>query len=457
MGSQTEEGVITFAQIWRVVKKSFARALIYVLVCAILCFAVLFAVKEVTDENTYSARITFNQSDSTIKSTLDSYRATATNNAITEVFGSYEDTTEIYETVLKTLTITAYIPEEYSDDSTYVASSFVVTFDDLDIKDVSSEQQTSLLENICNEFISYYSEINSTDELSETLVWGYTVVYNVEYLDILSELETRLSTLKTSMSANISANVATNSKFATFKSSSTDSNRRTAYEILAQIDNLELIISSLKESVYNNGITNTDATLNGINYCNAKIDSLTYEYNELDAVAQVYETQLANLAAVIENSNSGSLTSSSITIDLSEYTALVEKLVEVKTQMASITTQISEITTFSGTVDPDAATSTVNAANMAATESTINTVISGVTTLIEEYNDLVTEFEENVMPSSYAAVSKPAAAYSDGVISWALLVIIVLAVMVVAYVVAFGQTWSKMKKAGTLDGERALS
>ncbi|MCD7728822.1 MAG: hypothetical protein LUI60_02775, partial [Clostridia bacterium] len=226
MDYQNEDGVITFAQIWRVVKKSIARAAIYVVVCAVLCFAVLFTVRTVAGEKTYSANITFKQSDETIKTTLDGYRATATSNAVTEVFGTSSDTTEIYEAVLETLTITSYIPEEYASDTSYVASVFTVSFEDVDISTVSKTQQISLLDNICTELISYYSEVNSVDPLSGTLVWGYTATYNVEYLDVLTELDTRLNSLQTTMEANIEANVEINSKFATFKSSSTDSNRR---------------------------------------------------------------------------------------------------------------------------------------------------------------------------------------------------------------------------------------
>lgn len=457
MDYQTEDGVITFEQIWRVVKKSLARAAIYVVVCAILSFAVMFTVRTVTLVNTYSAKITFSLSDETIKSTLDGYRATATNKAISEVFGSSDDATEIYEEVLKTLTITAYIPEENEDDTSYVATTFTVSFEEVGISGVSAAQQTSLIENICSELIEYYSEINSTDSLSETLAWGYTVNYNIEYMDILSELSTRLSTLKTTMSSNISANVAVNSKFATYKSTAADSNRRTAYEILAQIDNIEYTVSNLKDNVYNGGITNTDATLNGDAYCIAKLVSLQNEYDELETVAAAYETQLANLGSVIQGSTSSSSSSSTgstiISVDISEYTNLSLKLIEVQTDMASIAKQKTEIETLQKNIATNSAN---NAANMAITESTIDDIIEAVTSLIEEYNDLVAEFEEQVMPSTYASVSKSAAAYGESVITIALLIIIVIAAVVIAYAVAFGQTWSAMRKAGTLGEKKPL-
>ncbi|MCD7728634.1 MAG: hypothetical protein LUI60_01805 [Clostridia bacterium] len=224
------------------------------------------------------------------------------------------------------------------------------------------------------------------------------------------------------------------------------------------IDTLQYTVSSLIESVCNNGITNTNASVNGNTYCSAKATSLANKYTELQSIATVYETQLKNLGNVISGSTSETNSSSSsnlYSLDIETYVELIDKLVEVETEMASVQTQISEVGTLQGNLTDltDATNAAVNAAYMTSTESTIETVVNAVYYIIDEYNDLVTEFEDSVMPSAYATVSKPAAVYQDSIISWSLLIIVVVAVAVVAYVVAFGQTWSALKKAGTLNGE----
>ena len=120
------ENEITLAQLFGVVKKSFKRAIIYVLASAILLGCILLAVRAIVAKDVYTTTISFSQTDENALSKLNSNKANMVNKALAKQFtdGSALD---YAEEITNNLTITAIVPEKNEEDEDFIPTKFTIS------------------------------------------------------------------------------------------------------------------------------------------------------------------------------------------------------------------------------------------------------------------------------------------------------------------------------------------
>ncbi len=452
---QREDNVITFSLVWGVIKKSFVRAVIYVLVSVILAAALLFVCKKFTASNNYGATITLKREDKNAKTTLENRKATAISNAVRDNCPNIdaEDFNEIYNDLYETVVIVPVIPEEKTENNKeeeFIPVTYQIV-QEKEVEGLSAEKQIAILQDIATELVKEYSKIYSANPINPAS-FGFTVAeqgkYKEEYLEVIDSLQSGIQVF----SQIISAGASTDGNFYNFRGTSADTLGLTVNEITARLNNITSRAAKIENSIKVLGITNSNAKVNGAAYVAQRLELLTMDLDRLTASIANYKDDISVMQEIIKNfdTSGGGVSGSGVIINVSmqPLVDLIEKREQAMVEKVAVESDIKKLEDYVAAINVNA---TDNAENSMEIEQDIIEIVEEVEEMRVAYNALAEDFNKTYVPSGYASVSQAAHKTDASFISWMLLIVAVVAVGVVAYVVAFGQTWSSLKKAGNLN------
>lgn len=424
----TQENELSLSQLFDVFKKSLIRGLIYVLVTIITATAVLVLVKTFSSTNVYSANISFSKTDETTLSTLTSYKANAVNKAIAADGKSLD----ISDEIIANLAVSAIIPEDKEKDSSFTPTSFTVSLKtDSDLK-LSSGEYKSLVDNIAKEFVNQFAA-SSMPELSENVInVGAQLENNVEYLQIAYYL----SDIIDDYLINLESFAASNSAAAVFAAS----NGKTLNGVISDLKFLKSYIDSLKSTIVigKKGLGNLNAYIAVAKIAaDAKFSECESVYNAAKASLEAYKSTVEEMTKD-NNGNNVYMFDDSFTTLAETANLAAKQLGAAKYKQAEIDGFVEKIGDAAGTSDENVA------AQLTASATTLSTAFA-------TYKSLASEFNDNKTVISSATVSKPAYSVAESFINIKIILIADVAFALIAYLFAFSQTFTIMKKKGQLN------
>ena len=427
---------ITLGQIFGVIGKSLKRGLIYILVTAIIVFGVLFTIKSLTDTNIYVTTLTFSESDETTLNDLNSTKATVLNKALEKLGKDTTDSSKLVDN----LTITAIEPTKTDDSETtnYLATTFDISLKGSSKLSYSPYDYKTLLDNVANEYVNSFSD-RKLQQI--TLNYSETVFDSEEYIQQVYELSQLVSEKESALSSYLTEF----EELSDYESSITNI---TIADTISVLKSYNTALTILKSNIVNNKIEKTSGALKTYLESQKQIaDSNADVYgSQYDATKVAIENYQKIVVEITKNDNGNN------TYNLNDkgYLELCEKLdeyaklkAEAKKESSSIQANIDTITASAA-----AATTTPSSELTEQIKNDIKNIYNSLKKDISNYNTLAKEYNEFQSKTSTASQVSYAKTTTSGIISTSVILIVLVVAVLIAYIVAFSQTYSKLKKTG---------
>lgn len=420
-----EQNEITLGQLFRVIKKSFKRAIIYILVSLLVASALLFTLRAVTSSDVYTATVSFKTAGENNLTVMNQNKS----QIVKKVMGA--DTKA--DAITENLTITAVVPEKLNTEEAYIPTSFEISVKSLSNVKLSSKDYKAIVDEIAAEYLNLFS----ASELP-TLSAGYKVpeeTQSPEYFLIASEILDNANLMRNTLSSYLSSAKSV----AEYRAA----NGLTGQDVL---NNLDVVIGNLKNLQLNIVINENEKTAgNLINIVKLQLKEATTKQTELTTRLEAATTVLNGLkppTIIIGGGNSTDI------VDSDYYNAFqsAKKTVDdLSSELADISLKVSTLTTYSELLEDPAHTGSGNNNGVQDSLVTLNTALA---TALESYRTVANEYNSNQYLTSEAKIVNPAKSNTDSIISNSMLIIVLVAVAIIAYIVAFSKTYSIMKKSG---------
>lgn len=420
-----QENGISLGQLFSVVKKSLLRGLIYVLVSVIMLTAILVLVKTFTSTNVYNATVTFSTADANALSSMNSYKANAVNKALK----TDDKSLDVSDEVVKNLSVSAIIPAANEDDSSFIPTSFTVSLKSSSELNFSSGEYKSLVDNIAKEYVNQFATGSMPELYLSVADVNSQLEHNAEYLQIAFYLSDIIDDYLLNLNSFASSNTAA----ATFANNGTTLN-----SVISDLNFLKSSVDSLKYTI---AINKYGFKLNEyLATAEALITAEEDKYQQINTDAQAALTAYkATISDITQTENNVYV------VDTSVFKSLSEKAEIASKQFAEATRKKTEITTLKTLVGSESGTQNEGVAtSLKAYATTLSSVLTN-------YKKLSNEFNDNKILISAATVSKPAYSKAESFIGLKIILIADVAFALIAYVVAFSQTFAIMKKKGELN------
>lgn len=432
-----EDKDMTLGQLFKVVKKSGIRALIYVLVSVIIATAVLFTVKELTKSATYYANINISVDGENPTAKMQSSKMQVANNALVDLKGSATGANEI----AYNLSITPIMPENINKDdanATTTPTGFNLTLKPSSKLTFTATEYQEILQTVAQKYVNMFGTSPFT---SSTLYKVAEQTSRKEYYETTDEILDEAELIRT--------------KLNNAKSTLNTANNTINMSIINEIDN---ILFDINQFILNVERTQDDILAN--NY--QKGELLKYLEQDLARIEREITATNANLTQAKEiynglpKNDTVLLPDSNTTTDVSsaetqktlrewanKVQAYTESLSRLNKQKETLNAKISEV--YNPSITATAEDKTAIQAELVAYETALNAIIA-------DYNGVLENYNQDMSATSIISISSQAIRVESDAISMMILIIIIVLVALIAYLTAFIQVYGKMKKNGTLYG-----
>ena len=426
-----EENGITLGQLLSVVKKSFKKALLYVLISVLATSALLLTVRSFTRSNTYNSTVTVSsQNDSTLLSDFNVNKRLAVSNAVSKL----EISQDLVSDIVANTTITAQIPEDF-DDKVFYPNVFKISVNPDKSFGLDNNQYVSLVDQISIEYVNVFSTVNFP-----TIITSYKrdgVGTNYEYLRYVDGIYNNINTAISSINLFIS-------------NSGLDANSKELTNInilLAGLNDLLNSTEQLRQYIIGNSVEITDGSIS--NYLSVEESIAQAEITKYEKLVSTAQVALNNYSSVISNITNGNNSAGNIYYLNDEgFIKLTKELMYYQQLEADAIERKAKISVYK-TIDTNSIAKTENAVNYTSAQFTA--IASNFDTLLETYHQIESDYNSNQNLTSKAQVTIPASKVTNNTISIGLIIVIDFLVALIAYSVAFGKTFSVMKKQGAFE------
>ncbi len=411
---------ITFSQIFAIMKKSFKRAIIYVLVSVVLATAILFSTRIFTSYQVSQTTVTFNSDAKISLADLNRNKATAVQNALSELYPNSSD--EKFEgNVNGNLNITAVMPSNVKEDSDFTPTSFTLSLKQSN--GLNKNQLNALLDKISVELLNTFAlstlpEININNTLENDL-------QALEYFQIADELYIKAENLSKILNNQLT-NATDISKYKNADGLSLNDITANLSAILAKVDNLKTFIV----------INRVENIGNLEEYLNTK-----KAISASNALAYKEKAEAAKLALDSFPTPNINGDGNNITSDNSYYVTLSNKYFEYLDLLSDAQNKSSKYENYSTALASQKCT---DESIITQTKATLTQLYNELNDNLTSYKDLAKGYNENVY-TTIAKVATPAHSNTNSPISITILILVDILVAIIAYLVAFIQVYGKTK------------
>ncbi len=451
MDNQTDE--ITFSKIFGIMKKSFLRALIYVLVAVTLVTTSLLIARVSTYSISSKTGFSITQSSNITMSDLNKNKSLAISNVLSKN-ENYITNEDIEEILIDNLIINANVPKNVSLDSNYTPTSFILTLRK-DETGLSEEELNALLNDIAIELLNSFApsklkEINIANTTTEDLKI-------LEYFQIIEEMQSNADNVYTAVTNEI----ASSADLTAFKNTQDGISFK---DIEGKVKSLSLRLENLKPIIINNKIENNT---------NGLVLFLYYNMNNSKSKKDAYSEMIKDAKQALTDypdiilPDSTSTSNNSIIINSAGYESIVKdyyNLLNLRGNAERKEIQYRNyLITLGGVYDKDNNVFTTLPTLSPADENYINYIETQITEISNEldsiyndYNELIKEFNENYLTNTQAKINN-ARTYKESAISTKIIILSNVLVAIIAYLIAFCTVYSKSKKVIVLEPNKELT
>ena len=444
-----QENGISLGQLFSVVKKNLMRGLIYVLASVILATTVLVVIRAFTSKNVYNATISFSTTDETILSSMNSFKANAVNKALKADNKSLDLSDEIAEN----LSVSAIIPKDNEEDSSFIPTSFTVSLKSNSSLDLSSGEYKSLVDNIAKEYVNQFAAKGMPELSKSTINVNSQLENQIEHLQIAYYISDTINDYLVSLESFAKSNPVAANATISYKNESNQIVSKSLNGIIADFSLIKSSIDSLKETI---AIKNCGFNLKDyIDGAKTSIDAEVEAYKTLNDDAQKalnnYKSTVSgqqDLNLDTTDNNTYFIDNSVYIIDNSVYETLVRRADDASKKYLNAQIKQAEITKLIEFLNKNTANIDDNVKQNI--ENNLVNSANNLSNTLKTYESIAKEFNDNKTIISDAKVSKPAYATSESFINAKIILIADVAIALIAYIVAFSQTFAVMKKKGEL-------
>lgn len=415
---------ITLGQLFRVVKKSFKRAIIYILITLIVATAALLTLRSFVSTRAYASALSFATADENALSVMNRNKSNVVNLALTK----NDKDLSLQDIITENLTVSAIVPGNLENTEDFVPTTFVISLKSTSEIKLSGNEYKSIVDAVTNEYMNLFA----ASTLPSSVIDNYSMPEensDIEYFQIADELLDNTNLFYSTLTSYLSAN----SELSSYRNVN---NGKTPQDILNELGALNEKIESLQTMIIierheKGNLENVIDTL--LNNATAKEASYT---QQLESAKEAI-SNFPNFTIVVDGSTPVDASAQamydaylSLQQDVKTYTELASQMTERKTTLTYYQTLLGST--------PATDNSTIQ-----GQLTSYNDSLSGI---IKDYRTIASEYNESAYLTSKAKVVNPAHSYTDSFIDVTLIGIVLVAVALIAYLAAFSQTYSAIKK-----------
>ncbi len=432
-----EQNDLTLGQIFTVAKKALKLGIVYMLITAILATSILFTVKAFTDTKIFRSSVSFTNSTDTTLSTMNYNKSNVINKALNNTGLSLD----LSDKIAENLTVTAVVPETLNEEEEFLPTSFNVTLTPSKDIELSNVQYQDLLNSITTEFLNLFAlstfpnetysyDINDELANSEYLQVADTLSANIDYyIEIISSV----------MSLHPSANDFINAETG-----------RGLSDTVAKLKSLSDNTRNLAQIIITKRVENKDGLEDYIDWSISQKTAEVSYYTTLQSQAEEALTAYNNtLSSITPGVTEGNI----YVFDDKGYLELYNNLMTISAKLASASKAQGIAQSYKDnlalTKNTDQATETYIKNKLTATHNDL-------ATLIEEYKVNAKAYNKVQFLSSDAKITKTAYSTVDGIINILIIALLDFSLILVAYIIAYAQTYTKLKKQGYFNQEKNI-
>lgn len=423
-----EQKELTLGQIFGVIKKSFKLGLIYVLITVVLATTILFTIKSFTDTKLYTSSVTFSNTTETALSTMNYNKSNVINKALNKADLSLDMSND----VAKNLTVTAIVPDNLSSDEAFLPTSFTVTLKPDKKLNLTSSEYTDLLNEITKEFLNLFAVSDLSNE-----TYSYDIaneLENVEFLQIADTLSTNIdyyyNLITTATSSHQTAGDFCNPETG-----------KTLNDTASKLASLSNSVSNVLQTIINKRVENVDGLNDYLDWSISKAQSEVTYYTALQTEAKNALDKYNSLLS----SNVSAVGNNVYVYNDSGYLELYNKLMDITSKLASANKSYSIATDYK-----------TNLADSKNTDANVNTYVKNKLTeinnslanTVNEYKLTAKAYNDVQYLSAEIKINKTAHSDTEGLIGMTIIVLLDLTLGIIAYIVAYIQTYNKLKRIG---------
>lgn len=436
-----QETEITLGMLGKVFKKNLIRGLIYILASAIIVCSVLLCVRAFTVRKSYVATVAVASANENTLAGMNNHKSNVVHQALKDTYSDSEKILELYDGVVKNLSVTAIVPDTIKNTDTYVPNSFELSLSADAELNLSSAEYKNILDNVAKEYVNKFATIGMP---AFSFVYDINAKLNgIEYLQIVYELSDYIN----EFSYSINSFAKSNPTAAEYRDNVTNKN---LYDLAAQITAIDSELSNLKPLIVTKRVENIDGLEGYIAFAKSQAAGQVTSYTTLLSDAQ---NNITNYRSMIENMTK--VGSDQVVYNFAGDDTYI-KLCNISDGYAKSKAQ-AEIKKqeFDGYTISGAKCTDANIINNV--KSTLTNCAASINSSLAEYKKIAEDFNGNKATVSGAKVTKNSTAAGESFITNNLLVVTTIAIALICYVVSYCQTYSKMKKDGSLFGENNIA
>lgn len=435
---------VTLGQLTKVLKKSFKKILVYVIIVCVIVSALTLALREVVGTTVYSTSIQFKSTEEFVISTFGKNKTKIASDSAKAVFTDQDKQSLSYaDKLADSLSISVSSSQSTKDNTDAVIAIYDITLEAKRSLGISKNTCKNLLDEIAKQTTAILTDESKLTAQDKTTVFTTTILdYNTasmadaeELLKVANSLYDRTNAIYASLTSSLTVESEAKSY----------SNRTTGKTLPSLVNEINVIageIEGIQAYIIKNGVTDDIAALR--------------EYISFDKIKSASDS--ANYAAVSQTnielsknynsafSQNGNTNNNNVTVDDSTFRELVSKANEALYLKNAVDKKLA---IYNNVTLPAAGDSTkkeyVKQSLVASTEK--------LKTVISEYNDTVKQYTKDIYAVSNAEIVNTAYEYRENTLSMRIIVLLVVAAAFVSFAVVYIRAFGKMKESGELDND----
>lgn len=435
---------VTLGQLTKVLKKSFKKILVYVIIVCVIVSALTLALREVVGTTVYSTSIQFRSTEEFVLSTFGKNKTKIASDSAKAVFTDQDKQSLSYaDKIADSLSISVSSSQSSKDNTDAVITIYDITLEAKRSLGISKNMCKNLLDEIAKQTTAILTDESNLTVQDKTTVFTTTILdYNTasmadaeELLKVANSLYDRTNAIYASLTSSLTVESEAKSY----------SNRTTGKTLPSLVNEINVIageIEGIQAYIIKNGVTDDIAALR--------------EYISFDKIKSASDS--ANYAAVSQTnielsknynsafSQNGNTNNNNVTVDDSTFRELVSKANEALYLKNAVDKKLA---IYNNVTLPAAGDSTkkeyVKQSLVASTEK--------LKTVISEYNDTVKQYTNDMYAVSNAEIVNTAYEYRENTLSVKIIVLLVVAAAFVSFAVVYIRAFGKMKESGELDND----
>lgn len=447
-------GELTFNQLWRVIKRCWLKSLICMTIVFIILFIASIIAYMTGIKSYYRASFTYGEQVDDYYTETDNIKNPNMIEGVLLKLGyseSYIDESLLND-ICQNLVISAIVPDNITDESSYVPNKFTVQLNGVN-GDLSDNEYNQILDGILNEYTKNYrskNTIGTNTELSEFDYSSQEYIYGIKLINV--KYDTVLSSVNY---------VINNTEAASYIC---EENGKTFNDIANRLTEIKVLIDEYELYVESNALVKGNAIISVHEYLKKELETAESDYEK---ILFEYEALLDSYNKVAENGGFGNvdidLENNKITSTLSEdFYELIKEIKSYAKEVASAKETLNQLRIkwekFGGLISYDSegkATYSVKE-NIPACDSAkcdkADEMFLGIQEELKEqieyFNEIAAEYNNNKLGMKLVYISLPSHKQTESSLNVKYLVILNVAGVLIAFAVVNIITYRKMKQNG---------